>query len=616
MRVQRGRAVNSVRAAGVPRHAEKPTATLAGAPLAPTARAAPVAAEVVTLRDSAVWDAPFANVLMRRVMDHYVRQTWTSPEDVETYFRKNQFDPATTRIICWRDVAVGWLSLRWSADEVFVDHVHIHPAFQGRGIGSVVLRRVLAEARARGLATRLQVLRVNPAARLYMRLGFRVHAETVTHFSMEVPAPAASATGNGCRPGTGDAGPRELAAQYPDVPLFVILKMDVQRRGLRMTTAALDAVQGPEYNYGRSYVLYGQGEAAPRYAPGPLLLRDGTSVLALADAGGRNPYTVDRIDDRFVLFDGDAYVDDVDFTSRPAYYGKRTRRGVPMESIASARPQRLDINPYRFCHFWEGGNQCKYCAYFTDVKAQERCADGRVAREVDLEDVYDTVREALQEPGRFSQVMLTSGADYRGERTFDFEVDRHIATLQAIGRNFRTRRFASQLIGCAYDQTQLRRLHAETGLTAYCPDIEVWDARLFEWICPGKAKWPGRDGWIRSALDAVDIFGPGNVYTNAVAGVELARPHGFATEDEALASHVEGCEFFARHGIVYLSLVWIPWRGSQFANQAQPSLRFYVRLIRELRAIRKAHGLLARNDDYRHCGNHGDSDLERLEVAA
>ena len=409
-----------------------------------------------------------------------------------------------------------------------------------------------------------------------------------------------------------DPGPREIAALHPDIPLFILLKMDLQRRGLLLTPAALDAVQDPLYDYGRSYVIYGQGDAERKNAPGPLLLRDGTSVLVLAGATYNAAYTVDHQDGRFLLYDCDEFIDEVDFTPRPDFYGKHTSSGTPMETIATARPQRIDINPYRFCHFWEGGNQCRYCAYFTDVTASKALADGKFPRQVDPEDIFETVREALKEPGRFSQIMLTSGADPRGEHTFDFEVERQIEALQAIGRNFQGRRFASELIGCGYDKRQLRRLHDETGLTSYCPDIEVWDPKLFDWICPGKAKYNGRDWWIRSALDAVDIFGPGNVYTNAVAGVELAQPHGFKTLDEALASHFEACEFFAKHGVVYLSLVWIPWRGSQFHGQLQPPLAFYARLIKGLRDIKRAYGLTSVNDDYRHCGNHGDSDLERI----
>lgn len=410
-----------------------------------------------------------------------------------------------------------------------------------------------------------------------------------------------------------DLGVEELTINYPDVPKFIILKLDVQRRGLQLTEKALDALQSPQYCFGRSNIIYGRDDNSRKSSPGPLILRDGTSVLVFAGVHFDDPYIVDYIDGKFFIFDDGRQIDEVDFTPRPDYYGKKTSRGVPMESIASARPQRLDISPYRYCHFWDTGDQCKYCAFFTDLEEQRQLADEKFPKVVDSEDIYETVREALKEPGRISQINLTAGADYSGEPAYENEVNRYIKVLQAIGRNFKSRRFPSQLIAPAYTKKQIKRIYDETGLSSYCPDIEVWDEKLFKWICPGKEKWLGRNYWIKSALDAVEIFGKGNVYTNFVAGVELAKPYGFKTIDEALKSNFDACEFFAKHGVIYLSLVWRPWKSSKFAGQKQVPLEYYVRLVKGLHDIRKANGLTSDNDDYKHCGNHGDSDLERID---
>lgn len=410
-----------------------------------------------------------------------------------------------------------------------------------------------------------------------------------------------------------DLGVEELTINYPDVPKFIILKLDVQRRGLQLTEKALDALQSPQYCFGRSNIIYGRDDNSRKSSPGPLILRDGTSVLVFAGVHFDDPYIVDYIDGKFFIFDDGRQIDEVDFTPRPDYYGKKTSRGVPMESIASARPQRLDISPYRYCHFWDTGDQCKYCAFFTDLEEQRQLADEKFPKVVDSEDIYETVREALKEPGRISQINLTAGADYSGEPAYENEVNRYIKVLQAIGRNFKSRRFPSQLIAPAYTKKQIKKIYDETGLSSYCPDIEVWDEKLFKWICPGKEKWLGRNYWIKSALDAVEIFGKGNVYTNFVAGVELAKPYGFKTIDEALKSNFDACEFFAKHGVIYLSLVWRPWKSSKFAGQKQVPLEYYVRLVKGLHDIRKANGLTSDNDDYKHCGNHGDSDLERID---
>ncbi|MCD0505440.1 GNAT family N-acetyltransferase [Bordetella petrii] len=68
-----------------------------------------------------------------------------------------------------------------------VVQVQVAPAWQGRGLGARLLRTVLDQADADGLPTRLDVLKTNPARRLYERLGFRVIADGGAEFHMERP---------------------------------------------------------------------------------------------------------------------------------------------------------------------------------------------------------------------------------------------------------------------------------------------------------------------------------------------------------------------------------------------------------------------------------------------
>ncbi len=409
-----------------------------------------------------------------------------------------------------------------------------------------------------------------------------------------------------------ELGVEGLAEKYPDVPKSIILKLDLQRRGVIFTDATSDATCAPYYR-GPEVTAFSNKETNVRPFPGPILLRDGTSVLTGPnDSQFLTPYTIDHSDGKFYALDNGVRIDEVDFSPRPEFYGKLTSRGIPMESIGWSRPQRLDLYPYRYCHYWDTKDQCKFCGFFTDLKTHKQLAGDSYSKVVHPEDIYETVREAIKEPGRFSQINLTAGTDYSGNVPFENEVQRYVEVLQAIGRNFKTRRFPSQLIAPAYSKQQVKRLYDETGLSSYCPDIEVWDKELFKWICPGKEKWYGRDYWVKSALDAVEIFGKGNVYTNFVAGAEFAQPHGFTSIEQALDSNFEACEYFSKNGVVYLSIVWRPGRGTGLAGQQQPPLEYYVRLIRGLVEIRKHYGLASDNDDFKHCGNHGDTDLERL----
>ena len=76
-----------------------------------------------------------------------------------------------------------------------------------------------------------------------------------------------------------------------------------------------------------------------------------------------------------------------------------------MEAVAEARAQKLILTAYQKCRLWEGGKQCHFCAFFTG---------GHSMGEVDCEDVYETVREAIKEPGRFSEIYLSGGTDFGG----------------------------------------------------------------------------------------------------------------------------------------------------------------------------------------------------------
>ena len=118
---------------------------------------------------------------------------------------------------------------------------------------------------------------------------------------------------------------------------------------------------------------------------------------------------------------------------------------------------------------------------------------------------------------------------------------------------------------------------------------------------------------MRRTLDAVEIFGRGQVCTQVIGGVELAKPYGFSSLEEALESNFQACDFFARHGVSYLSVIWHPHKASRLGFQPVPPLEYYIRLAKGLHEIRRSYGLVSTNDDYKRCGNHPDSDLERLD---
>ncbi|HET9616062.1 MAG TPA: GNAT family N-acetyltransferase, partial [Pseudolabrys sp.] len=69
----------------------------------------------------------------------------------------------------------GYLAIDHRADAEYLQWLLLLPATQNRGVGSAIVRDLIAAANAAGKCVQLRILPVNTGARrLYERLGFAV----------------------------------------------------------------------------------------------------------------------------------------------------------------------------------------------------------------------------------------------------------------------------------------------------------------------------------------------------------------------------------------------------------------------------------------------------------
>jgi ribosomal protein S18 acetylase RimI-like enzyme len=98
--------------------------------------------------------------------------------------------PATAvcDIVLLDDEPIGRLYLEEREHEIRIVDVAVLPDYRNCGIGTMLLKGVLAGATQTGLMVTLHVRRDNPAVRLYQRLGFtRKREDEVHHFMEWVP---------------------------------------------------------------------------------------------------------------------------------------------------------------------------------------------------------------------------------------------------------------------------------------------------------------------------------------------------------------------------------------------------------------------------------------------
>jgi GNAT superfamily N-acetyltransferase len=123
--------------------------------------------------------------VMRAHLERVGRYT---PERSRQMFRKH-FDEAGTRLILKNGVRVGCVGFRRHGDEIRIDSFYLERRLHGSGLGTKILKALLAEADATGLPVRLQVLNGSPADRLYLRHGFvKLREDGIEGFYERLPS--------------------------------------------------------------------------------------------------------------------------------------------------------------------------------------------------------------------------------------------------------------------------------------------------------------------------------------------------------------------------------------------------------------------------------------------
>ena len=96
-----------------------------------------------------------------------------------------QFPEADYLVILAGDEPIGRLYLARGAEEFRIVDLSLLAAHRGQGIGTALLKNILAEAAAAVRPVRLHVERSNPARRLYERLGFAGIGEGPIYLELE-----------------------------------------------------------------------------------------------------------------------------------------------------------------------------------------------------------------------------------------------------------------------------------------------------------------------------------------------------------------------------------------------------------------------------------------------
>jgi len=121
----------------------------------------------------------------RCVFRSHIEKLWGWDEEWQWQNFTSECASAATCVIEVDDLIAGYIQVLDRESQIYLQNIAIAPAFQGKGIGTMLLKGLQSKATARKVPVHLGVFRTNtPAQGLYKRLGFRNIGETPAHIEM------------------------------------------------------------------------------------------------------------------------------------------------------------------------------------------------------------------------------------------------------------------------------------------------------------------------------------------------------------------------------------------------------------------------------------------------
>jgi len=397
----------------------------------------------------------------------------------------------------------------------------------------------------------------------------------------------------------------DLMSRFPDIPPEAVLKEDLLRTGIAFDDSALtDNLDGEVKP--KSYFIFSfdqkplaqLGEAAKRRPPEELALTGGPYRLRRTIVSVRvnpaSPYRVSRNEagELQLVLEGRA-IADAGLPPMPEYYRHTLANGkTVMETAPTIQwGYLIYLTVLRLCQYFGAKEECGFCDINHNWRQHKR--EGRpytgvkpvedVLEALTIIDRYDTAKA--------SKAYTLTGGSVTSTVDGLAEADFYGRYAQAIEERF-PNRWIGKVVAQALPREDVQR-YKDYGITIYHPNYEVWDKRLFSLISPGKERYVGREEWHRRIFEAAEVFGARYVIPNFVAGVEMAKPFGFETVDQAVASTTEGLDYFMSRGITPRFTTWCPEPTTPLGrdNPDGAPLEYHVRLLEAYRDTVGKHGL-------------------------
>ena len=258
-----------------------------------------------------------------------------------------------------------------------------------------------------------------------------------------------------------------------------------------------------------------------------------------------------------------------------------TSDGVPIVEVAPSIEwgYLLYLTVFRVCQYFGKDEECRFCDINDNFRQQ------RAGRQPVLHREAGRARAGRAAQGRR---VGRAGRGVHADRREHHDADRRPrrgVVLRPVRRSDRARvpaewigkMVVQALPACRPASASRRRGHPDLP-----PELRDLGREALRADLPrARRGTSGATSGSRRIVDAVPIFGPWRVIPNFVAGIELARPYGFDSVEEALRSTGEGLDWFMSRGVIPRFTTWCPEPLSDLGATNGPApLEYHAALLR------------------------------------
>jgi hypothetical protein len=286
--------------------------------------------------------------------------------------------------------------------------------------------------------------------------------------------------------------------------------------------------------------------------------RDSPLSLRYED-GQYNLYNVENI-----------LMENVQFGRRPGYYGQKTSDGTLMRTVAVDYGCGAMFVAYsNECVLKEKGLECLFC----NINATKAIyGEAQDIKWKTPKQVGETIAAGYREG--FDHVTISGG--FVPERR---EVEYYIDVAEAIQDHTGLPDFnGTACVGAPLDLSVFEK-YREAGYRTIATNLEIWNDKMFEVICPGKSQLcGGRGNWLAAIDEELRVFGKHRVRSTFVTGIEPRQ------------SVLEGLEYLSEKGVVVVPSQWYVNVGSSLEGCRTPGPEWHMEIFEKVAGFYRKYG--------------------------